>query len=70
MLNTYFWNKKEKIFQIDLNSDLKEEWFEPVMPESWIRLNPNVGKYASVCVTLWVTPKYAWNITCLNKPEF
>ena len=43
MLNVYFWSKNEKIFQIDLNSDLKEEpdfksgcWFtlfefEPVM---------------------------------------
>ena len=32
MLNVYFWNKNEKIFQIDLNSDLKEEptgtWLE------------------------------------------
>ena len=25
MLNVYFWNKNEKMFQIDFNSDLKEE---------------------------------------------
>ena len=25
MLNVYFWNKNEEIFQIDLNSDFKEE---------------------------------------------
>ena len=25
MLNVYSWNKNEKLFQIDLNSDLKEE---------------------------------------------
>ena len=66
MLNVYFWNKDEKFFQIDLNSDRKEEpefksrccftLFEPVMPESWICLNQNVGKYASICVTLWICP--------------
>ena len=32
MLNVYFWNKNEKIFQIDLSIDLKEEpagtWLE------------------------------------------
>ena len=70
MMNAYFWNKKEKMFQIDLKSDLKEEpnlqsrccftLLEPVMPGSWIRLNPNVGKYVSICVTLWI---------CLNMPE-
>ena len=56
--------------QIDLESNLKEEpdWksrccftlLEPVMPGSWICLNSNVGKYASVCVTLWI---------CLNMSE-
>ena len=25
MMNVYFWNKKEKVFQKDLKSDLKEE---------------------------------------------
>ena len=25
MLNVYFWNKNEQMFQIDLNSYLKEE---------------------------------------------
>ena len=58
------------MFQIDPNSDLKEEpdlkskcWFtllEPVMPRSWICLNHNAGKYASICVTLWI---------CLNMCE-
>ena len=64
MLNVYFWNKNEKMFLIGLNSDLKEEpdlksrcyftLFEPVMPGSLIFLNPNVGKYAPICVTLWI----------------
>ena len=25
MLNVYFWNKNKKMFQIDMNSDLKEK---------------------------------------------
>ena len=51
-----------KQWKLDLESDLKEELdlksrccftlLEPVMAGSWISLNPNVGKYASVCVTL------------------
>ena len=62
MLDVYFGNKSEKMFLIDLNSDLKEEpglksrccftLLEPVMPRFWICLNPNVGKYAPICVTL------------------
>ena len=68
------WN--EKMFQIDLNSDLKEEpdlksrrvftLLEPyflnrtLLPGSWICLNPNVSKYSSKCVTLWI---------CLNMSE-
>ena len=54
----------EKMFQIDLKSDLKEEpdlknkccftLPEPVMPGFWICLNPSVGKYTSVCVLLSV----------------
>ena len=53
-LNVYIWNKNEKMFQIDLNSDLKEEpdlkrrccfmSFESVMPGSSICLN--LLKYA------------------------
>ena len=45
MLNIYFWNNSEKMFQTDLNSDLKEEpdlksrpWFTlfgPAMQGSW-----------------------------------
>ena len=60
-LNVYFSNKNGKIFQIDLNSDLKKEpdlkskcsfkLLEPVMLGSSICLNPNVSKYASMCVT-------------------
>ena len=60
MLNVYFWNN-EKMFQIHLKSYLKEKPYlksrccftllEPVMPGSWICLNPNMGKYALVCVT-------------------
>ena len=48
MLNVYFWGRNEKMFQIDLNSDLKEEldlksscWFTKfgsVMQVSWICL--------------------------------
>ena len=56
MMNVHFWKKSEKMFQIDLNSDLKQEpdsksWccfilFEPVIPGSCMRLNPNMGKFA------------------------
>ena len=59
-----FETKMKKMFQKDLNSDLKEEpdlksrccftLLEPVMPGSWICLNPSVGKYTSICVTLWL----------------
>ena len=62
MLDVYFWNN-EKMFQIDLKSDLKEELdlksrlcftlLEPIIPGSWICLNSNVGKYALACVT-WI----------------
>ena len=31
MLNVYFWNKNEKMFQKDLNSDLKEKTEEQVL---------------------------------------
>ena len=64
MVNVYFWNNNEKLLQAGLDSDLKEEpelrsWscfilFKPVMPESWICLNLNLGKYAWICVTLWI----------------
>ena len=88
MLKVYFRNNK-KITQIDLKIDLKEEHglkskcsfalLEPIMLGSWICLNPNVGKYASLCVTLWIylnmcerlpayisqSSKYVW--ICLMK---
>ena len=44
------------MFQIDLNSDLiketdlKSSYFLTLL---WTDLNPNVGKYASIYVTLW-----------------
>ena len=28
MLNVYFWNKNEKMFQTDLEKDLKKTWLE------------------------------------------
>ena len=54
MLSVNFY-KNEKFFQIDLNSDLKKE---PNLNSRYcftllrIDLHPNVGKYASICVTL------------------
>ena len=62
MLSANFY-KNEKMFLIDLNSDLKKE---PDLKSRycftliWTDLNPNVGKYASICVTLWI---------CLNICE-
>ena len=63
MLKIYFRNNK-KMTQIDLKIDLREEHdlkskcsfalLEPIMLGSWICLNPNVGKYAALCVTLWI----------------
>ena len=72
----YYWNttlkknklsvnfyKNEKMFQIDLSSDLKEE---PDLKSRycftllWTDLNPNVGKHAPICVVLWI---------CLNIRE-
>ena len=50
--------KNEKMFQIDLNSDLKKE--PELKSRYWTDLNPNVGEYASLCVTLWI---------CLNIRE-
>ena len=73
-LNVHFWNKNEKIYQTDLNSDLKEEpyvksslvyiiWAGNArilsMPDS-TEISPNVGKYNSICVTLRI---------CLNMRE-
>ena len=93
MLNVCFWNKNEKMSQIDLNSDLKEKpdlksmcfWFLLFgrglnMPES-AEIYPNVGKYFSISVTLWIclnmgetlctqtsqSSKYAW--ICLNNAQ-
>ena len=67
MLNVYLWNKNKKMFQIDLNSDLKEEpdlkskccftLFEPVIPRYILSI---YTKYALICVNLWI---------CLNMRE-
>ena len=72
MLNVYFWNKNEKLFQIDLNSDLKEKPdLKSIrtgnakilnMPES-AEICPNVGKYFSISVTKIVT-LFSW--TCVK----
>ena len=49
------------MFQKDLNSDLKKEpdlksrYFFPLL---WTDLTPNVGKYASTCVPLWIYIKH------------
>ena len=62
MLSVNFY-KNEKMFQIDLNSDLKEE---PDLRSRycftllWTGLNSNAGKYATKYVTLWI---------CLNIRE-
>ena len=64
----FFWNKNEKLFQIDSNSDLKKKtWLEEEllvsiiwvgnarvlnMPES-AEIFPNDEIYISICVTLW-----------------
>ena len=63
MLNVYLWNKNQKMFQIDLNSDLKEEpdlksrWsftlFEPVMP-GYMPYLYKYTKYVLIYVTLWI----------------
>ena len=69
MLNVYFWNKNENMFQIDLNT-----LFAPVMPGSWTSLIcRNVPEYGQICRDMrnFVNiPEYAWNIPCLNEPEF
>ena len=83
MLSVYLWNQNEKMFQIDLDSDLKEEpdlksrcWFtlfQPVMQGYWICLN--LLKYAlflDKCnqeCNFVNMPEYARNIRCLNKPK-
>ena len=70
MLSVNFY-KNEKMFEIDLNSDLKRE---PDLNSRycftllWTDRNPNVGKYASICMCNFVNmPEYTWNITWLNK---
>ena len=82
ILNVYFRNRNEKRFQVDLNSDLKEEsdlksrcWFtlfELVIPGSWIGMNllPEYGQISLDMCNFLNIPEYAWKITCLNKPEF
>ena len=70
MLNVYFWNN-EKMFEIDLNSDLREkpDLKSRLLYITWTGkariLNmsevPNVGKYASaylLCEYAWACAKY------------
>ena len=62
MLSVDFY-KNEKMFQIYLNSDLKEKRdlkSRYCFTLLWNDLNPNVVKYALICVTLWI---------CLNMRE-
>ena len=80
-LNVYFWDKNEKIYQIqiDLNSDLKKEpdlksWcyftlIEPVMLRSWIS-DYQCGQICPDMCNFVIMPENVWNITCLYKPEF
>ena len=60
MLNANFY-KNEKMFQIDLNSDLKEERdlkSRYCFTLLWTDFNPNVGKYASICEYAWIFVKH------------
>ena len=62
MLSVDFY-KNEKMFQIYLNSDLKEKRdlkSRYCFTLLWNDLNANVVKYALICVTLWI---------CLNMRE-
>ena len=68
MLSVNFY-KNEKMFQIDLNSDLKKELdlkSRCCFTLLWTDLNPNVGKYTTICVTLWICLNIR-QTTCLNK---
>ena len=62
MLSANFYNN-EKMFQIEKNSNLKEEpdlksrYYFTLL---WTNFNPNVGKYDLICVALWI---------CLNIRE-
>ena len=35
MLNVYFWNKNEKMFQTDLEKDFKKTWQQVLVYTSW-----------------------------------
>ena len=77
MLNVYLWNKNEKMFQIDLDSDLKEEhelksrcWFTlfgPVMKGSWICLN--LLKYMPYYEQIYLD-KCNQECNFVNMPEY
>ena len=54
--------------QVNLNSDLKEERdlkSRYCFTLRWTGLNPNVGRYASICVTF----EYAWIDVKHNVPK-
>ena len=79
MLNVYLWNKNQKMFQIDLNSGLKEEpdlksrccftLFELVMPGYMSYLYIYIHQICLDMCNFVNLHEYAWNIKCLNKPE-
>ena len=69
------------MFQIDLNSELKEEpdlksgclhyltWYCKGPEYAWIYWNvPKCGQVFLDMYNFVIMPEYAWNITCLNKP--
>ena len=76
MLNVYFWNKNEKMFQTDLEKDFKKTWQQVLVYTSWTgnarilnmpesaEICPNVGKYSSIKVITNVT---SW--ICMNTRE-
>ena len=78
----YYWNttlkkkmlsvnvKSEKMFQIDLNSDLKKEPHLKCRYSLYITLNRSQSQRGQICLKMWNfvnMPEHTWNITCLNK---
>ena len=80
MLNVYFWKKTEKMLEIDLHSDLKEEpdlksrcCFTLLWTGNVRILNISESQCGQIYLDMFTfvnMPEYAWNITYLNKPEF
>ena len=78
MLNVYFWNKNEKMLQIDLSSDLKEEpELQVLLYIIWIGnariMNMSEFQFEQIYLEIYNFVnmfEHAWNITSQNKPEF